>query len=384
MKIGIDIDEIIVEFAKGYLGLYNKKHSRNIKFEDLFTYSLWKPLGISKKEAFELAEEYYSSHLFDNLELVEGAEEGIKELNVDHKLVFITSRPDHIKEKTEVFFKKIFPNLNLEVVYSSNSYLETNGKTKSEICKNQGVDVLIEDDIDYALDCADNGIRLILLDKPWNKKEEHSNIIRVKNWNEILKEINKIQRKDNKIVGKIKQFIEEECKKPTSKYGYDPYESHFIPVVKYSKLIAEKLNVDLEIVELAAWLHDIGSIIDGRENHHLTGSEIAEQKLRELNYPEGRIEQIKHCILAHRGSKNIKRETIEAQILADADVMSHFDNVGGIFKAAFIYENHTQKSAQEAVKNKLINSYNKLSPEAKKIIQPKFEAAMLLFGENEQ
>jgi hypothetical protein len=197
MKIGVDIDEIVVEFVRGYLDLYNKKYNKNIKFEDIFTYSLWKPLGISREEAFELADEYFFSESFDNIGLVQGVEEGIKKLNVTYELVFITSRPDSIKEKTEIFFKRIFPDLNLDIVYSSNSYSETNGKTKSEICKSQGVNVLIEDDINYALDCADKGIKVILLDKPWNQGVEHENIIRVNNWNEILEKINELNKIKN-------------------------------------------------------------------------------------------------------------------------------------------------------------------------------------------
>lgn len=180
------------------------------------------------------------------------------------------------------------------------------------------------------------------------------------------------------IITQIRNFVEEECKKPSSKYGYEPYLYHFIQVHKYAKILAEKLKADVEVVELAAWLHDIGSIMCGRDNHHLTSTEIAEKKLRELNYPSEKIEKVKHCILSHRGSKEIKRETIEAQIVAEADAMSHFDNIAGIFQATFLFENQTQESAKISVKQKLTNSWEKLSPEAKEIIKDKFDAAMLL------
>lgn len=182
------------------------------------------------------------------------------------------------------------------------------------------------------------------------------------------------------ITEEIRKFVEEECKKPTSKYGYEPYPAHFVPMARNAKILAEKLNADKEIVELAAWLHDIGSIIYGRENHHITGAEIAEKKLRELKYPEDKIRKIKNCIIAHRGSENIKKESIEAQIIADADGMATFDRIEGIFMAAFIYEKLGQVESRKSVKEKLINSYNKLSPEAKEIIKPKFDAAMLLLS----
>ena len=180
-------------------------------------------------------------------------------------------------------------------------------------------------------------------------------------------------------IEKIRFFVEEECKKPTSKYGYDPYIFHFIPMRDYAVKLAEKLNADKEIVELAALLHDIGSIIHGRKDHHITGAKIAEEKLKELNYPEDKIEKIKYCIFTHRGSQINNRKTTEAKIIADADAMSHFENISGIFEAAYIYENQTQGEAKESTKQKLINGWNKLNFEESRIlIKPKYEAMLLL------
>jgi len=185
------------------------------------------------------------------------------------------------------------------------------------------------------------------------------------------------------VVERIRQFVEEECKKPTSKYGYEPYPDHFIPVVKYSKFLAKKLNADVEIVELVAWLHDIGSIIYGRENHHITSSEIAEKKLIEFNYSQEKIKLVKKCILHHRGSVNLDKESIEEQIIADADAMSAFDCIWGLFQAAFIFEKKSRIEAKNSVKQKLINSWNKISPQTREIIKPKYEAAMLLLADED-
>lgn len=182
------------------------------------------------------------------------------------------------------------------------------------------------------------------------------------------------------IVEEIRKFVEGECKKESSKYGYEPHINHFVPTAKYAKILAEKENADIEVVEIAAWLHDIGSIIYGRENHHITGAEIAEKKLRELGYPEERIEKVKKCIFNHRGSVDCVRESKEEQVIADADAINAFDHIEGLFRAAFVSENLNQEKARESVRKKLINCYNKLSQNAKEIIKPKYKAAMLLLN----
>lgn len=182
-------------------------------------------------------------------------------------------------------------------------------------------------------------------------------------------------------VNVIKKFVEEECKKPTSHYGYEPFQYHFSPMATYAERLSAELGGDKEVILIATWLHDIGSILYGRENHHITGSKIAEKKLKELNYPNQKIELVKKCILNHRGSQNKMRESLEEMIVAEADIISNFDNISGIFKAAFIYENKTQGEAKKSVKEKLEKKWKQIHFEStKSIIEPKYNAVMLLLN----
>lgn len=48
-----------------------------------------------------------------------------------------------------------------------------------------------------------------------------------------------------------------------------------------------------------------------------------------------KIERVKQCVLNHRGSKDLPRNTIEEEIIADADVIAHFDTIPALFSLAF-------------------------------------------------
>jgi uncharacterized protein len=179
-------------------------------------------------------------------------------------------------------------------------------------------------------------------------------------WRMILSECSESKDQQSlfmNIVQQVKNYVKSECSKPTSKYGYGPYEYHFKPVVKYAGALAGKLGADKEVVIVAAWLHDIGSIINGRSDHHITGAKIAEAKLKEFDYPQERIELVKQCILNHRGSIKNKRSTLEEQIIAEADAMSHFDNIAAIFRVALIFEKKSDPEANEAAITKIKNSW---------------------------
>ncbi len=180
------------------------------------------------------------------------------------------------------------------------------------------------------------------------------------------------------LVEEIREYVKKECGKETNFFGMNAYDYHFVSMVKYAKQLAEETGADMEIVEIAAWLHDIGSILGDYKNHHISGAEHAEKLLTKYNYPKDRIERIKHCILAHRGSKDIKRETIEAECIADADAMSHFDNIASLFYLALVTRKLETNESRTFVKEKLQRSWNKLTPRAKAVIKPKYDAAMLL------
>ncbi|XOB42498.1 MAG: HD domain-containing protein [Candidatus Nealsonbacteria bacterium] len=180
----------------------------------------------------------------------------------------------------------------------------------------------------------------------------------------------------------MKKQIIEIAKK---RYGSDFFNFHIKPVVKNALAVAEKLEekIDLEVVEIAAYLHDIARFREpGKfglsEDHHIVGVEMAEKLMKEHGYKESFIEKVKHCILTHRGKKGPRPETIEARIVATADAMVHFD--GFLYAFKLFVENHKIfEDILEKVEQKMMRSWQKITiPQARDIIRDKYEAAMLL------
>lgn len=188
-KIGIDIDEVVVEFMKGYIDFHNKKHGTNFNLGSITNYHLWKSgFHKTKEESVRDVMEFQDSEDFNFITLIEGVKNCLKKISMDYNIIFITSRPEELKEKTRNFFYKHFPKNGYNFIFSGEIY---GGKTKSQICLEEGISIMVEDNADYALDCAKRGIKTFLLEKPWNKNyENHENIIKVKNWEEILNKLN--------------------------------------------------------------------------------------------------------------------------------------------------------------------------------------------------
>ena len=188
----------------------------------------------------------------------------------------------------------------------------------------------------------------------------------------------------SEVTEKIKEELLKRCNIYKEKYGYDFWNDHIKYVVKNSVELAKKYGADVEIVELGALLHDIAmpSEIGSREEHNIYGTQIADELLSKLNYPVDRKERVKECVLRHRGSKDLPRNTIEEQCVADADVIAHFDCIPSIFHLAFGKNDMSIKDGTEFVKKKLERDFSKLSDRTKGELKTRYDTIMkVLFVE---
>lgn len=137
-------------------------------------------------------------------------------------------------------------------------------------------------------------------------------------------------------------------------------EYHIIPVVEISKRMAKELNADLEVVEIAAYLHDITRITGDIENHHNSGASYAIEFLSNYKYDSEKIDKIARCIRNHRGSINTDRASIEERILASADAASHIMYPLPMFYTWYGKRKCSLSIGAYEIKNKLQRSWNKI------------------------
>ena len=167
--------------------------------------------------------------------------------------------------------------------------------------------------------------------------------------------------------------------KSSNIFGYGIWTHHITQVVSYAKRLAELNGGILEIVELAALLHDYAAIKDEAlyAEHHVYGPIEAERILSELGYPPERIKAVKHCIATHRASVPSERRTIEAQCLADADAMAHIDQVPSLMRMVYVERGLDIDEGTQWVREKLRRSWSKLSAQAKAMIGDKYIAVLV-------
>jgi uncharacterized protein len=176
----------------------------------------------------------------------------------------------------------------------------------------------------------------------------------------------------------IARIVEQACAEDSNVFGYGIWTHHITEVVKNGNRLAELFGADPEIVEIAALLHDYASVKDPAlyDDHHVHGPIEAERILNQLNYPLDRIEAVKECIAGHRGSRPTHSRSPEAECLANADALTHLQQVPSLLSLVFSQRGMGIDEGTKWVKEKLCRSWQKLSPAVQEMARDDYEAAL--------
>ncbi|NQV09062.1 hypothetical protein HQ529_04380 [Candidatus Woesearchaeota archaeon] len=171
--LGLDIDEVSLEFITDFLIFHNDKYGTNLSKEDIVNFNFNNQLGCTFPEAWERVLEFYETPLSRRVMPVLGAQQGIAELKkYFDKIYGLTARPEEMKERTSASIDYIFSGEFDDIKYSDFYNPEKTKTTKDEWCKIIPIDVLVEDRVKYAIKCAKTGTKVFLFDQPWNQDDK--------------------------------------------------------------------------------------------------------------------------------------------------------------------------------------------------------------------
>ena len=189
--IAVDIDEILAGFMDYFISYHNLTYQTKITKNEVFSFDLHEVFKVTREEIMVRMVKFGEGGHNIKIKPVAGAKEGIDALvKKGYELHLVTSRPSVIQKDTEEWIMQHFPDkfTNLHHAFNQNIHKEGSKKKKWEICKEIGAEVLIDDYLPNALSCSENGIKVLLMDAPWNQVEKlPKGVTRVKGWDEILK-----------------------------------------------------------------------------------------------------------------------------------------------------------------------------------------------------
>ena len=196
LVIACDIDEVLFPYLGGYVKYYNRIHGASLKVSDFHSYNFRNVHGHSEEYIADFVYAFHEEPEFEEIEPIIGSIEAVRKLQALGELHFVTARQAAIADKTCNWIKKHF-DVDHNHVHIGNHWSKSTDpvktkRAKSEMCKQIGAHVLIDDALLYASECAAAGMKVFLFDLNgeygWNKHKDplHPNITRVHSWNDAI------------------------------------------------------------------------------------------------------------------------------------------------------------------------------------------------------
>ncbi|CAO3693872.1 unnamed protein product [Umbelopsis ramanniana] len=181
--VAVDLDDTLSHTIEALSAWHNDTYETNLKHSDFHTQNLWEVWGGSREEACQKVREFYTSkHFMDLQPINDYALESLRMLKRRRfSLVIVTSRQQLVAEETKRWVDKCYPGV-FDSIYFCNLYLthaeqqDLISKPKSAILREINAELLVEDSLEHALECAQVGVPVLLFDREGSYGWNHINI----------------------------------------------------------------------------------------------------------------------------------------------------------------------------------------------------------------
>ncbi|CAK9201376.1 unnamed protein product [Sphagnum troendelagicum] len=193
LQVAVDVDEVLGSFLSTLNTFIAEEYRLHHELSEYHVYDFMKVLYCMVSSANSRVHAFFESEHFNNgICPIPGAHQTLLQLAAYCNLVVVTSRQHVIRKPTVEWIEQHYAGIFKEVHFGNHFALEGEARPKSEICRSLGVEILIDDNPRYALECAEHGIEVLLFDLhgsyPWSKTAQgptHPLITRVNDWSEV-------------------------------------------------------------------------------------------------------------------------------------------------------------------------------------------------------
>ena len=189
-KVCIDVDDTVVDFTGPFLEFWNGRYGTGFTCDDILYHNLWLTLGGTRDDLIAVVREFYATPEHGQLVPIPHAREGLIRLAASCEVHALTARSVAIREETRAILERHFAGAIREVHCTNAVSVGEVVRTKPDMCRELGMDVIVEDRAECAIECAQIGIPAIVLDRPWNRKgivlDPRLPVVRAADWREVV------------------------------------------------------------------------------------------------------------------------------------------------------------------------------------------------------
>jgi len=181
VKIGLDIDGILADSDPAFRAHMQKLFQRPFLRKDVVCFDYQQCFDFSETQFSLFWATFTKQGKWEKIKIIKGVKPFLAHFR-SKDIFVITARPLELKKQTMAWLKKN------KIAYKKLIFMSRESKHHDVLLHKLKFDYFIEDRFEFSKDLADLGIKVLLLNYPWNLKfGEYPGITRVHSWSEIGK-----------------------------------------------------------------------------------------------------------------------------------------------------------------------------------------------------
>ena len=188
--LAVDVDDVIYPLVPILVKYYRQYHDADsvLTPAHFFSYNFCEVWGGSVERAIDIVRGFFGSEMALSAQPIYGVLEALAILQEYYKLVIVTARQREFTDMTTAWLDCHFPRVFAGYYFGNHYALEGNPLAKSELCRQAGARIIIDDQPRHVLDCQNAGITSILFGQyPWQDANHiPEGILRAADWPAVL------------------------------------------------------------------------------------------------------------------------------------------------------------------------------------------------------
>jgi hypothetical protein len=180
----------------------------------------------------------------------------------------------------------------------------------------------------------------------------------------------------------IRELVRAECAQASNPFGPSFFDEHVLQVAAFARKLAPSLGASSEVVELAAFLHDLSAVRDLRcvPTHHLDSAVVARGLLHQGGWPAATVDAVCRAIERHSAPVEVGRGSAEEVCLSNADVMAHLARPAYWFFYLYRVRGLGEQEALAWWRGRVERAWAALTPAAQAMIAPERATLLRVLG----
>lgn len=189
--IAIDLDDTLADSTEALRLLVNERLDANLTADDYrvegqywgYYERVWGQHGLTAASHDDFSAEMVVDQM--HVPLLPGASFAVARLLKRFRVIFVTARDASWEEATRRWITNHFSEESFELYFTEN-HKTVNAKTKGQLCRELGANLLIDDNVQHCQSAIDQGLDAILFgDYGWHV-DAPTEITRCRNWPAVL------------------------------------------------------------------------------------------------------------------------------------------------------------------------------------------------------